>query len=67
MGIGIGTVLMFLCTMILAMYIMSVVIKNLNKIFEDSPIYNDCSFGDLVDSIVHKSCAENYDYDLIIE
>ena len=42
-------------------------LKNLNKIFEDSPIYNDCSFGDLIDSIVHKSCAENYDYDLVIE
>ena len=36
MGIGIGTVLMFLCTMILAMYIMSVVIKNLNKIFPEA-------------------------------
>lgn len=36
MGIGIGTVLMFLCTMILAMYIMSVVVKNLNKIFPEA-------------------------------
>ena len=42
-------------------------LKNLNKIFEDSPIYNDCSFGDLIDSIVNESCAENYDYDLVIE
>lgn len=35
-GIGMGTVLMFLCIMILAMYIMSVVIKKLNKIFPEA-------------------------------
>ena len=36
MGIGMGTVLLFLCTMILAMFVMSWTIKQLNKIFPEA-------------------------------
>lgn len=42
-------------------------LKKLEVIFENSPMYDDCSFGDFIYSIVEGSCTENYGYDLIIE
>ena len=36
MGIGMGTVLLFLCTMILSMFVMSWVLKKINKIFPET-------------------------------
>lgn len=43
-----------------------ILLKELEVIFEDSPIYNDCSFGDFVNSIV-KERYTDYGYDLTIE
>lgn len=42
-------------------------LKKLEVIFKNSPMYDDCSFGDFVDSIVNETCTEYYGYDIIIE
>lgn len=43
-------------------------LKELKAIFENSPMYVDCSFGDFISSIViDGDCTESYGYDLIIE
>ena len=36
MGLGMGTVLLFLCLMILAMFLMSAFVKKLNEIFPEA-------------------------------
>ncbi len=36
MGLGMGTVLLFLCLMIIAMFVMSACVKKLNKIFPEA-------------------------------
>lgn len=41
-------------------------LKKLETIFENSPMYDDCSFGSFVESIVKESYTD-YGYDLIIE
>lgn len=42
-------------------------LKKLNIIFENSPMYDECYFDEFISSIVDGSCTENYGYDLIIE
>ena len=42
-------------------------LKSLNAIFENSPISDDCYFGEFISSIIDGNCTESYGYDLIIE
>lgn len=42
-------------------------LEKLEVIFKNSPMYDDCSFGDFVNSILDKTCTEYYGYDVTIE
>lgn len=42
-------------------------LKKLEGIFKNSPMYDDCSFGDFVNSIVDETCTGYYGYEITIE